>query len=103
MDSRARPCRRTWYACQPFADGVPLFAWPFPRPLAGHAETLWRDLTELFDVYLLYVFSAFGNMGLEDLVRPAVRASGRCVRTKQAHGQARGCLPLRMHRQPQDS
>ncbi|KXZ47615.1 hypothetical protein GPECTOR_34g774 [Gonium pectorale] len=37
-------------------------------PLQGHSETLFRCLAELFDMYLLYCFSAFGGMGLEDVV-----------------------------------
>lgn len=41
---------------------------PSPRPLQGNSEALWRHLSELFDLYLLYCFSAFGGMGLEDLV-----------------------------------
>ncbi len=39
-----------------------------PRPLSGHSEYLFRCLAELFDVYMLYCFSAFGGMGLEELV-----------------------------------
>ncbi|EFJ46296.1 hypothetical protein VOLCADRAFT_93432 [Volvox carteri f. nagariensis] len=38
------------------------------RPLEGYSETLYRCLTEIFDVFLLYCFSAFGGLGLEDLV-----------------------------------
>eukprot|EP00198_Chlamydomonas_reinhardtii_P001173 XP_001690508.1 predicted protein [Chlamydomonas reinhardtii] len=38
------------------------------KPLQGNSEALWRHLSELFDLYLLYCFSAFGGMGLEDLV-----------------------------------
>ncbi|KAG2448902.1 hypothetical protein HYH02_006250 [Chlamydomonas schloesseri] len=38
------------------------------KPLQGNSEALWRHMSELFDLYLLYCFSAFGGMGLEDLV-----------------------------------
>ncbi|KAG2485571.1 hypothetical protein HYH03_015735 [Edaphochlamys debaryana] len=38
------------------------------RPLQGHSESIFRCMIEIFDVYLLYCFSAFGGMGLEDLV-----------------------------------
>ncbi|GIL58297.1 hypothetical protein Vafri_13375 [Volvox africanus] len=38
------------------------------RPIEGHSETLYRCLAEIFDVFLLYCFSAFGGVGLEDLV-----------------------------------
>ncbi|GLC36679.1 hypothetical protein PLESTB_000129400 [Pleodorina starrii] len=60
------------------------------RPLEGYSETLFRCLAEMFDVFLLYCFSAFGGLGLEDLVWRddllAPRLKGALLRILTADG-----------------